>query len=134
MSEITFKSLCGGHKFSGCELTREEIERYFGTENCGVCLFTLDGVTYKAVEDPDDGYRSYCKELIVTEQKPRYSFHEIDVVCHMLEDDDYGHNDVLVVRDARNGKIILQVGTKDIDDYYPYCWFEYTPENMECNQ
>lgn len=30
--------------------------------------FILDGVTYKAIEDPDDGYRSFCTELQVCDE------------------------------------------------------------------
>lgn len=128
MSGHTFASLCGKHTFSGCEIIPGSYQQG------GCCLFTLDGVTYAAVEDPDDGYRSYCLEPMIAEQKPRYSFPAIDVFCHMQADDGGGHNNVLIVRDAKNGKIVLQVGTRNTDDYYPYCWFEYTPENMECNQ
>ena len=134
MSNICFENLCGKHTFSGCELTSEDIECFYGVENCGICLFTLDGVTYKAIEDPDDGYRSYCRDLRISEQPPRYCFPAIEVVCSMMEDKNYERNDVLVVRDEENGKVILRVGTRNTDDYYPYCWFEYTPENMACNQ
>lgn len=134
MSDICFENLCGKHTFSGCELTSEDIECFYGVENCGICLFMLDGVTYKAVEDPDDGYRSYCRDLRISEKNPRYCFPAIEVVCSMMKDRNYERNDVLVVRDAENGKVILQVGTRNTDDYYPYCWFKYTPENMACNQ
>ncbi|MDE7398956.1 MAG: hypothetical protein K2N06_05445 [Oscillospiraceae bacterium] len=122
----TLESLCGEHTFSGCELIEED--------GCGVCLFTLDNITYKAIEDPDDGYRSFCNDIQISEQKPNCTFPGIRVLYHMMEDDNWGCNNVLVIRDILNGKIILEVGTKNTGDYYPYCHFHYTPENMACNQ
>lgn len=56
MSDICFKDLCGKHLFSGCELTSEFVIWWGYPEKSGVCLFTLDGVTYKAIENPGDGY------------------------------------------------------------------------------
>jgi len=120
------EDLCGRHRFSGCELTRRE-------DGCGVCRFTLDDVTYEAVEDPDDGYRSFCSDLEIVKRKPRYTFPAIEVLCSMKEDDDFMCYEVLVIRDAKNGKTVLEVGTENIGDYYPCCCFSYTPENMSCN-
>ena len=128
---MELKDLCGKHIFSGCELSsteREELSGYF--VDCGVCLFTLDGITYKAVENPDDGYRSYMDELEISDVAPRYSFDGVDVICYMQEND---YTDILVIRDAHNGKTILEVGTDMYDSYYPMCRFLYQPENMTCN-
>lgn len=93
----------------------------FGEEPCQVCLFRLDGITYKAVEDPEDGYRSYCEDLETSEKPPRYTFPGIEVLCSMMENEDYQNNNCLVIRDTANGKIVLEVGTKNYDDLYPYC-------------
>lgn len=131
---ITLESLCGKHIFSGCELTTETIKGYFGEEQCNICLFLLDGITYIAIENPDDGYRSYCEDLKISEKTPRYTFPGIEVLCSMMENEDCQNNNVLVIRDVANGKTILEVGTKNYDDWYPYCHFSYTPENMVCNQ
>lgn len=131
---MELKELCGKHVFSGCELTNEKRKIYGYEENCQVCLFTLDGVTYKAIENPDDGYRSFCEEIKTSEKPPKYLFDGITVVCSMRDDDRYDKHDVLVVRDAENGKTVLEVGTMCCDGYYPCCYFAYTPENMECNK
>lgn len=133
MNKLTLESICGKHIFSGCELTTENVYVGYGSEACTVCLFTLDGVTYKAVENPDDGYRSYCKDIEISEIKPKYSFNGIEVVCSMMESIDSFEHDVLIIQDAKNGKTVLEVGTKYVDDYYPCCHFDYTPENMSCN-
>ena len=101
--------------------------------NQNICSFTLDGVTYKAIENPDDGYRSYMEELEVSDRTPINSFHGVGVVCSMKENTEYENNDILVIRDAHNGKTILEIGTENYDDYYPCCQFVYHPENMMCN-
>ena len=46
---------------------------------------------------------------------------------------DYENNDILVFVDFENGKEILEIGTGNYDDYYPYCVLNYYPENMSCN-
>ena len=135
---MELKDLCGRGKFSGCEMKTEMIEDYYGTpEETNVCLFTLNGVTYKAVENLDDGYRSYCNELEISDEKPCFTFPEIEVVCEMMPDTTYGsgyeENDVLVIKDAESDMVVLEVGTRNVDDYYPVAHFEYHPENMSCN-
>lgn len=127
---ITFESLCGKHLFGGCDLLTEEVEG----EDCNVCFFKIDGVVYKAIENPDDGYRSYCRELQVTTETLKHGFDDIEVFIHKMEDDSCDKHDVMIMRDFITGKIILEVGTKCIDDYYPGCHFRYIPENMSCNQ
>ena len=99
-----------------------------------VLLFTLDGITYKLAEDPDDGYRSYCEELEIADCKPKYTFQGIQVVCSMMEDSDYEKNNCIVLQDIQNGKTILEAGTANYDDWYPYCLFNYMPQNMAYNE
>lgn len=57
----------GEHLLSGVEVLSS------GGYGYGV-VFTLDGVSYEVLEDPDDGYRSHCGELTVAEQPPKFSF------------------------------------------------------------
>jgi hypothetical protein len=40
---------------------------------CNTFPFTLDGVTYTAIEDPGDGYRSYCGDFEVGPARARRS-------------------------------------------------------------
>ena len=63
------------------------------------------------VENPSDGYRSYCEEIKVSNRKPRFSFPPVKVLCSMMENTDFGNNDCIVIRDVKNGKIILEAGT-----------------------
>lgn len=137
---ITLKSFCGEHYLSGVELTSSKTKEEFGIdgytfeESCNVLLIELDGNTIKFVEDPDDGYRSYCKRIEYVEEKPKYTFPPIKVLVSMMEDNYYEKNDCLVFRDVVTSETVLEVGTRNTDDYYPYCHFRYIPENMCINQ
>ncbi len=135
MSNSSLEILCGSHVLSGVELKNENVKNEFGeTETVNVCLFTLDGITYRLVEDPDDGYRSYCNDLAISDVPPRYTFPGVQVACHMMEKTNYETNDCIVMRDVKNGKIVLEAGTCNTNDYYPYCHFSYTPENFAINE
>lgn len=129
------KNLCGEHLLSGVELTVEKFHSYYaGETQVEVLLFTLDGITYVMSENPDDDYRSYCADIEITKRTPKFSFPPVKVSCSMMGDNYYEKNDCIVMRDAKNGEIILEAGTRNYDDYYPYCHFRYLPENMACNQ
>lgn len=136
MDGLKFENLCGKHIFYGCELCIEEFEdEWIGKNVRSVCLFNLDGITYKATENPDDGYRSYCDALEVSDKLPKYFIPGGNLVmCSMKENEDWAENDVLVIKDFKNGKEILRVGTAYVNDWYPCCVFEYNPENMSCNE
>ena len=70
MENLTLEMLCGSHVLSGVELKNENIVGEYGyTDTVNVCLFTLDGITYRLVEDPCDGYRSYCGDLCLVREE-----------------------------------------------------------------
>ena len=114
----------GLHELSGVDYC----EGHEGEMNVRFCL---DGVTYLAEEDPDDGYRSYMKELKISETPCKNVFPRQTVFC---EYDDGRHNDLLDMKNTGTGDLILRIGTEDIDDYYPICRMEWNPENMPCNK
>jgi hypothetical protein len=131
---MELKDLVGDHILSGVEIGALTRKTYYGEEHCNYIKFTLDGVTYSAIEDPDDGYRSYMEELVVSEGPCKIKLPNIEVVCKMEDDTYYEKNDVLLFFDVLSGKEILAIGTKNYDDYYPYCRLDYHPENMYCNR
>lgn len=132
---MELRELVGRHVLTGVETGITKVHRWRDNyEDCFHVKFTLDGITYLAVEDPDDGYRSYMEDLVVVEEPCKIRLPDIEVVCHMMEDYEYERNDVLVFVDALNGKTILELGTANWSDYYPYCVMDYTPENMSCNE
>lgn len=135
MDKLNLESLCGEHYLSGVEMTKRMVHTDYGEdEERNVLLFTLDGTTYMMVENPDDGYRSYCDRIEIVPYKPVYSFQPVMVLCHTKDDCEFEHYESIVMRDISNGKIVLDAGTYRCNFFYPICYFRYTPENMACNQ
>ncbi|MDE2590002.1 MAG: hypothetical protein KGL95_10110 [Patescibacteria group bacterium] len=135
MNTVELKQLIGKHKLSGVDFENESIKRYEYSdfEDCQVIRFCIDGKTYIGLEDPSDGYRSCMKECFVVKEKPKNMFKSIEVYCIMKEPYDYHEHDMLQVYDTKTNKIILEVGTKDISDYYPSFVANWYPENMCLN-
>lgn len=131
--------LVGTHVLSGIEVGQDRKQTWgYRTELYNFVKFTLDGVTYFAAEDPDDGYRSYMEELRIVDEPCKISLPNIQVVCTMRDDDSEYRwrnqaDEILSFVDAKNGKEILAIGTANTADYYPWCVMEYKPENMACN-
>lgn len=95
--------------------------------------FTLDGRTFTAVQDPEDGYRS-CMRSFYPEpvnSTCKVQFLSIRVLARMVPDKSSKILELIVIE---TGKTVLEVGTRDIDDYYP-CWVgNWFPENLPVNQ
>jgi hypothetical protein len=51
----------------------------------------------------------------------------------MKDNDTYSVNDTIQFIDVVTGKVVLEVGTDNTDDYYPYCVMNWYPENLACN-
>ena len=106
-------------------------------------LFEIDGVTYLAYLDPDDGWRSYGVMQPTTQYKCQYTFPPQKVIVtnrHIEEEltDDWGYNeqvkrDFLIIKDAILNKEVLAVGTDYSEDYYPVAIFRYSPMNLYAN-
>lgn len=137
----------GEHFLSGIGHTTIKPNFSFINRDIDVDLFCIDGVTYGAYIDPDDGYRSYGVIDKVTDCKCQYTFppqrvmvknEEIAGKIHYKDDDyewdRYESKKLIRITDAVNGKEVLVVGTDYSEDYYPYAIFHYTPENLEVNK
>lgn len=111
-------------------LTGVDFDSY---EDCQAVNFILDGQTYTAIEDPNDGYRSNMREIKESAVLVRNIFTPCRVLGRMKDDSDYEQNDVIEFIDLSTGKIVLEVGTGNTDDYYPYWVATFTPENMAIN-
>jgi len=123
---MKLEDLVGVHKLSGVDLS---VAMDRGETNC--VAFRLDNVTYLAVEDEDDGYRSYMKELEITSKPIKNKFEPVEVMCTMSKIFDAY---VLDIYDLKTSLLVLSVGTKNTEDYYPWCEFRYIPENMILNK
>lgn len=130
---MELKDLVGLHNLSGVEFSQRENERYGYAQKVNAISFILDNITYTAVEDPDDGYRSYMDKIVVSDNNLSNMFEPQRVMAIMRVNTTHA-NDILDLYDVRTGLIVLSVGTNNTYEYYPYCVFEYRPENMYVNQ
>ena len=99
---------------------------FYGVDNN---FFKLDGFVYEAMEDADDGYRSCLAEVRVANDNDAYrpTFFTQPIaqvrVRPIAAADTSGHELV----DA-SGHVWLQIGTSDVNDYYPCFLFHYDPK------
>ena len=95
--------------------------------------FALDGEVYTALEDQDDGYRSYmetvvCEHGLMTMVFPRHCLARVRVLQMSLDQSD--ENGYRLV-DVDTGHVWLEFGTNHSDNYYPWFFFTYTPVMRE---
>jgi hypothetical protein len=133
---IEFTSLVGKHLLSGVDETNRKMEMWHGFEDCQFINFVLDGKTYTAIEDPEDGYRSRLDKLILSDDTVSNIFAPVEViVSHRTRSEGYTSEcDILDFIDAKNGKRVLEIGTDNTDDYYPMFVAYWHPENMAINE
>lgn len=128
---MKLSDLVGEHILSGIETGGREVQACGETVTASCVKFTLDGMTYLALEDPDDGYRSYLRELVIVDEACRIKLPNVQVRCEMWHRCD--EDEILVFTDVLNGERFLAVGTDYRDGWYPECIMEYRPEKMYCN-
>ena len=126
---IELRSLVGLHMLSGVDITTESGGE--NDEDATVVTFILDGITYKASEDPSDGYRSYCSDVVICNDKVINDFPEHEVMGEMDKDED---NNIIIFTDTSTNGVVLEIGTSNYNDYYPCAIVHWTPENLELNQ
>ena len=134
---MELKDLIGKHELDAVDFSTESIDDGFGyKEDSQVCRFRLDGIVYVASEDPDDGFRSCMRDLEIDESAIiKNEFNKIEVVGKYINESDYGdESDILVLIDVNTGEAVLEVGTKNTNDYYPYYVANFHPEAMSINK
>lgn len=129
---MELKDLAGMHELTGVDEDAAVVKDWLGNDRVANCLnFTLDGKTYSAIEDESDGYRSSMSEIVVTDRKLSNTFAPIKVLAGMQANK---YNDILELRDTKNGKVILSVGTDNEDNWYPLFVASWVPENASVNE
>jgi len=94
---------------------------FYGVDgNC----FKLGRDVYEAIEDEDDGYRSYLNSIEKVDFDGIFFKQPLGTIEVKMTDDWY------YLEDVKDGHIWLRVGTDDTDDYYPYFVFDYQPKKM----
>lgn len=100
----------------------------------------IDSTTYVFLEDPDDGYRSSLDDIYVhynmtTDNEFEPVFVRARYYENKNDDWEFGDdNEVLEFVDTENDKVIVQVGTANTNDYYPWYVAKYFPENLSINE
>jgi len=132
---VELKDLVGEHVLDAVDFSNEQVKIYGDEfEPCQVMRFRLDGKVYTALEDPGDGYRSSMRDLFVGEHAMTNVFTPTRVLAvHRTTGMYSGQDDVLELRDMGTGKVIVEVGTDNVDDYYPAFVANFAPENMTAN-
>lgn len=101
--------------------------KFYGMDNN---FFKLDDEIYEAIEDEADGYRSYLSEIRPTteeeaEENLIFFQNPVDIVKIVdVSNDTFSGYDIVSVEDDH---LWLQVGTVNVDDYYPCCVIHYSP-------
>ncbi|MFT4064348.1 hypothetical protein [Paraburkholderia sp.] len=123
------------------KLTGVGSEQVANTESCrdddvATCFsFILDGKCYTAMENPEDGYRSSMRELVVTKGASISNrFKGVKVVGQRRSEDQYQKHSVIELVDAVTDKVVIEFGTANTDEYYPYFVSGFHPENMVLNE
>lgn len=134
VSTVDLDSLVGEHILDGVDLSTERVKNYGDEfEDANVIRFRLDGKVYTAIEDPSDGYRSSLDRVFV-EDCAIPAFPPIRVIGVKKPDDRHGYvNDALQLIDVVTGKVVVEAGTENTDDYYPSFVSAFHPENMATN-
>ena len=139
MVTVKLEDLVGEHELTGVEFGREEVESeyYHEDEESNFVRFIIDGVTYKAVEDPSDGYRSMLGKILVDSADVKNTFPAINVCVNIVtsyDDSDTNpevYESILEFRDCKTGKVILSIGTDYSNGYYPCFVSSFTPPLIE---
>jgi hypothetical protein len=143
---INISDMIGEFELSGVDRdsTLHKDEWSDRDEDCQILSFTLNDIVFTAVEDPNDGYRSSMRYVLIEKFEVHNQFQPIRVYTkyrtdnsHLAGTDDYWHSheecDILEMYDKDNDKLIMRIGTGNTDDYYPYFVAEWKPENMAVN-
>ena len=133
---MELKDLKGKHMLSGVDFG-EYVTKDIAVvdEISNVIHFRLDGITYSAFEDPNDGYRSCMKELSVSHTDIKNTFHQVEVLGIHKTKDSFGcGSDIIEFIDTETAKPVLRVGTSAVKDFYPSYVAWFCPENMVINE
>jgi hypothetical protein len=81
--------------------------------------FKLGETVFEALEDPDDGYRSYLSSIELINYKGIFSKRPFALV--KVQE----YEDGIRLIDDNTGHVWLKIYTDNSDDYYPLFKFEY---------
>jgi len=110
---------------------------YFGADDA-THEFKLDGIVFKVLEDPDDGYRSHLGVIEYAAQSESIFFRtplaRVRIETYQGRNNEYSQGDQgYQLVDVSDDHIWLEFGTDNTDDYYPMFVFRHMPKEGGIN-
>lgn len=102
-------------------LEKNKLYSFYGANHR---TFKLGSLVFEALEDEDDGYRSYLDSVPLVSHNETFSDTPFANVFYSTKN---GLSDGFELRD-KTGHVWLLVGTDSNDEYYPYFIFQFTPK------
>lgn len=132
---MELKDLEGEHFLDAVDFSDVQVKTWGDKfENCQVMRFRLDGNVYTVTEDPDDGYRSSMRDISIGDHPMTNTFVMQKVVGIYRTTGKYGDvKDILELIDGVTGRVVVEVGTDNSDDYYPSFVANFDPTAMVIN-
>ena len=129
---IEFKDLVGTHILQGVEqIHNYKFETVWGgIEDTNATIIRISNKNYIFIDDPSDGWRSYCRDILETDVIPKYSIPDAKVRIEISDKPEFVGINII---DEITNLTVLEIGTSYSDDYYPCCVMSYTPENLSFN-
>ena len=128
---VTLDDLVGMRNLTAMWRGVETVEWCGENQDVQCVLLRFDGLVYRFIEDPNDGYRSMLREVVVLSEAtvlpPGTAVFEMVVECRKRPNGEYGTNDVHYAVNEQTGLVVLEIGTTNTDDYYPSFVFSWTP-------
>ena len=132
--DVNYKNLKGIHILSGVDMGSIRISDGYWNEDAAVLRFILDDKTYKAIEDPSDGYRSTLGKLIECDEIVSNMFIPHKVIGKIKKDNEWESSSIIQFFDFTTKDVVLEIDTDHNDDYYPSCVMNWYPENLYINR
>ena len=112
--------------------------KYFGADS-SENAFKVDGIAFKVLEDPNDGYRSHLGAIEYGEESNAIFFQNpiaevrIETYSELSHGNEYEggeKNEGYRLVDINDGHVWLEFGTDNTDEYYPYFIFRHMPKEI----
>jgi hypothetical protein len=129
ISEMPYRQ----HVFTHFAALEGMILEYFGADDAAN-EFKVDGIIFKVLEDPNDGYRSCLGVIEYGEESDAIFFRKplakVRVETYEGLDRDTYNSSCQGYRlvDIEDGHTWLEFGTDNTDDYYPFFVFRHMPK------
>lgn len=133
--DVGFSELIGLHDLDAVDFITAKAQKWDdGYYDANAMAFRVDGKVYVVCEDESDGYRSSMEYLREFSGPVKNVFTPCRVLVRRRTEAEYGGSaNVLEFLDVTTGKLVLELGTDNDDDYYPSYVASFHPENMAAN-